>query len=248
MKTVEKDTKEKILIIIPAYNEADNILKVVESLSEENRFWDLLVINDCSIDNTLEIVKETKKAKIISLINNLGIGGAVQTGLKYAVRNNYDIAVQFDGDGQHLAKEIHKIIEPLKKDKINVVIGSRFLDKSLTNSTTSIRKIGIKILSLIINFFQKSKIHDVTSGFRAYDKRAMKFLARNYPTDYPEPESVVILLKMGFKIREVKVEMNPREKGKSSIYGLYSFYYMAKVILSILMVFFRNKKSYKNAD
>ncbi len=235
---------KKILIIIPAFNEEGSIAEVINSLKEENTNWDLLVIDDFSKDATLKILKCETRTKFIHLISNLGIGGAVQTGFKYAVYHNYDIAIQFDADGQHLASEVSKLLEPLLNNEANVTIGSRFFSRSKFNSTTLIRRYGIKILSHLIFILIGEKIYDVTSGFRAFDKNAIKFLSEEYPTDYPEPESLFILLKMGFKIKEVPVRMKLRKKGKSSIYGILNILYMIKVILSILMVFLRSKKSY----
>lgn len=226
----------KVLIIVPAYNEAIIIKSVLESIINENPDWDILVINDGSSDKTGEIAAELEKVKVINLPCNLGIGGAVETGFKYALYYNYDMAVQFDGDGQHKASEIKKILEPLALDRADIVIGSRFLLKSSNWKPKFSRRLGIKIFSLVNSILIGQKITDNTSGFRAYNKRTIEFLAKdNYPTDYPEPEAIILLGKNGFKIMEVFVEMQERTEGKSTISGLKQLYYMFKVLLSILV-------------
>ena len=235
----------KILIIVPAFNEAKNILNVINSLKNENNFWDIIVINDGSSDETGYIANSSGKAFVINLIFNLGIGGAVQTGFKFAYRNGYDIAIQFDGDGQHIASEVNKLLNPIIEGSADVVIGSRFLGKNNGWKSTLSRRIGIKTFYLINYILIKQKITDNTSGFRAYNKRAIKFLSANYPTDYPEPEAVILLGRNGFVINEVFTPMKQREGGKSSIYGIKSAYYMIKVLLSVFFTFVRPKISSK---
>lgn len=229
----------KILIIVPAYNESNNIAKVVNDIRLENNAWDILVVNDCSSDNTKEVAERIDKIKLINLCVNLGIGGAVQTGFIYARDHKYDIAIQFDGDGQHRAKEIIKLIEPIINDSTDVVIGSRFLEENNGFKSTKTRRIGILIIQFINWILTKEKVTDNTSGFRAYNQRALRYLSYNYPMDYPEPESIILLIRNDFKILEVSSLMNNRVFGKSSISGVMSIYYMVKVILSILMTSFR---------
>ncbi len=229
---------KKILVIIPAYNEESNILKVITQLKEHLPDANLLVVNDGSTDNTLKIAKDSNLAYIINLKQNLGIGGAVQTGFKFALKYNYDIALQFDGDGQHNYMEISKLTSPILGNKADVVIGSRFLDKNGFQSTFT-RRIGIKIFEIINSIIIRQKISDNTSGFRAYNRSAIEFLASNYPQDYPEPEAIILLGKRKFKIVEVAVNMHERSGGQSSIAGLQSAYYMIKVILSILITSIR---------
>ncbi len=226
----------KVLIIVPAYNEATIIKSVLESIIRENSDWDILLINDGSKDKTGEIASKMKMVKVVNLPCNLGIGGAVETGFKYAFFHNYDFAVQFDGDGQHKSSEINKILQPLFEGKADVVIGSRFLMKSSNWKPNLSRRLGIKIFSFVNSILINQKITDNTSGFRAYNKKAIEFLSRdNYPSDYPEPEAIILLGKNGFKMMEVFVEMQERTEGKSSISGLKQFYYMFKVLLSILV-------------
>lgn len=227
----------KILIIVPAYNEEDNIIGVIDSLKNECNYADILVINDGSKDNT-EQKARSKNVKVINQKLNLGIGGTIQTGFKFARKYNYDIVVQFDGDGQHNAYEIKRLIIPIIENLADVVIGSRFLNKGGFQSTF-LRRLGIKIFEYLNSILINQKITDNTSGFRAYNKKAIDFLADNYPQDFPEPEAIIILGKKNFKLIEIPVIMNERSKGKSSITGFKSIYYMIKVILSILITSIR---------
>jgi len=231
----------KILIIVPAFNESKNILNVLSSLKNENSDWDIVVIDDGSTDGTGGLTEQSGLASVVSLIYNLGIGGAVQTGFKFAKMNGYDIAVQFDGDGQHLAGEIPKILQPVLDGTADVVIGSRFLGKNAGWKSTYFRRLGIRIFYIINSVLINQKITDNTSGFRAYNKKAISFLAENYPTDYPEPEAVILLGRNGFTIREIFTLMKKREGGKSSIYGIKSVYYMLKVLLAIFLTTVRPK-------
>ncbi len=225
----------KILVVVPAYNEASNIEKVISDVLFVNNLFDILVVNDCSKDDTAKVVSKTSIVKLVNLPFNLGIGGAVQTGMKYAARNGYDVAIQFDGDGQHHADQIAEIINPIIRNEADVVIGSRFLDKSQNFRSTWQRRVGIKIFEGLNYLMIQQIIKDNTSGFRAYNKRAIKILAEYYPCDFPEPEAIVLLGKNGFRMKEVKTVMSERKGGKSSIEGLRSIYYMIKVIFSILI-------------
>ena len=225
--------KNKILLIIPAYNEEENILRVCTEIKEKRSDLDYVVINDGSKDNTLKILKENK-LNHINLVHNLGIGGAVQTGYKYAYENNYDIAVQFDGDGQHDINYVQKICEPIINGETNMCIGTRYLDKNSSEfQSTFMRRLGKNIISFFIRIFCHKKITDPTSGFRAVDKNIIELFANNYPTDYPEPESTVEVLKNKYKVMEVPVSMNQRKGGKSSINIIKSIDYMVKVSLAI---------------
>ncbi|WP_062058866.1 glycosyltransferase family 2 protein [Cellvibrio sp. OA-2007] len=233
--------RERILIIIPAYNEEKNIAKVIKSLNACNSAYECLVVNDGSKDNTQHEAEANGMATVIQLPSNLGIGGAVQTGFKYAFYNDFDYAIQFDGDGQHLASEIPKILSPLQTNDSDVCIGSRFVEKTMGFQSTFMRRIGIRIFEWMSRALIGKKITDSTSGFRAYNKQTIAFLAANYPTDYPEPETVILLGKNDFRIREVSVEMIERQGGESSISGLKSAHYMIKVILAMLMTAQRQK-------
>ena len=230
----------KTLIIIPAYNEEENILKTYNSIIDYNKKnqtkYDVIVINDGSIDKTEEILNKNK-INHITLIQNLGIGGAVQTGYKYALENNYDIAIQYDGDGQHDINYVKEIIKPIEEKKASMVIGSRFTTNSVSEfKSTRLRRIGINIISFIIKVKTGKKIYDTTSGFRAVDKEVLKLFSSYYPSEYPEPISTVNVLLSKLKICEVPVKMKPRVAGKSSISKFKSAYYMINVIISILLM------------
>lgn len=223
----------KILIIIPAYNEEKNIYKVIKSIQEIEPLVDILVINDGSKDNT-SFEANKAGAKVINLPFNLGIGGAVQTGYKYALYNNYDYAIQIDGDGQHNAEYIKDIISKLESGHFDMVIGSRFLNN--TNYKPSFfRKIGIGYFSKLISKVIGQEVTDTTSGYRGINKKVIKIFSEYYPTDYPEPETIIYLKKRNIKIGEVPVIMNYRQGGKSSITPIKSIYYMIKVTLAILL-------------
>ena len=223
----------KVLLIIPAYNEAKNIESVVNNIIQNYPQYDYLIVNDGSRDNTAEIC-ERNHYNYISLPLNLGIGGAVQTGYLYALKNNYSIAIQIDGDGQHDIQYVEKIIEPLLKGEADIAIGSRFITKEGFQSSAS-RRLGIQILSKLILLLCFKNVKDVTSGFRAVNQRFIKIYAENYPNDYPEPEAIVIALVHGGKIKEVPVVMLERENGTSSINFRKSIYYMIKVTLAIVI-------------
>lgn len=224
----------KTLIIIPAYNEALNIEKTVKSVVD-NKNYDYIVINDGSTDNTLEILKQNN-INHINLIKNLGIGGAVQTGYKYAYENNYDIAVQFDGDGQHDINYVKTICDPIIEGQADMCIGTRYMDKSSSEfQSTFMRRLGSNIISLCIRMLTGKKITDPTSGFRAANRKVIEEFAKEYPKEYPEPESTVSLLINKYNIKEVPVSMNERIGGKSSINIWKSVDYMVKVVLSIII-------------
>ena len=231
----------KVLVIIPAYNEADNIVRVIASLHGEFSAADLLVINDGSTDQTGQQAEKTGLARVINLPCNLGIGGSVQTGFIFAVRHGYNAVLQFDGDGQHVASEIPFLLEPLSSDKADVVIGSRFCSEQQGFRSYPLRRFGIRIFSLLNSLLIGQRITDCTSGFRAYNRKAFSFLAETYPADYPEPEAVLLLGKNDFRLLEVGTRMRERQGGRSSIRGFLSAYYMLKVILGILMGALRPK-------
>lgn len=231
----------KTVIIVPAFNESLNIVNAIESLKFENQDWDIIVINDGSDDNTGELAESTGKAYVVNLPCNLGIGGAVQTGFKFAENMGYEIAVKFDGDGQHKASEIKKLLKPILNDNADVAIGSRFYKNNNGYQSTFTRRIGIYIFKIVNSLIIQQKITDNTSGFRAYNKKSIAFLSRHYPSGYPEPEEVILLGRNGFIISEVDVEMQERQGGESSISGIKSIYYMIKVLLAIFMNLLRSK-------
>lgn len=226
----------KALVIIPAFNEEENIMKTANSLVNikiSNVKLDYIIINDGSTDNTLDVIKKNK-LKFIDLPFNLGIGGAVQTGYKYALYGNYDIAIQFDGDGQHNPSYIESLIKELNNG-CDLVIGSRYIEDNDTFKSTKYRRMGKNILSCLIKIFTSAKITDPTSGFRACNKKIIEKFADSYPSDYPEPDTLVSILKEKYIVKEISVEMNERAGGTSSITPIKAIYYMIKVSFSIII-------------
>ena len=223
----------KKLIIIPAYNEEANIVKTVESTERDAVGFDYIVINDCSTDRTKEICEE-HGFHYVDLPINLGIGGAVQTGYKYAWENGYDMAVQVDGDGQHDPEFLELMAEYLETHQVDMVIGSRFIEKQGFQSS-GMRRVGIRFFSGLIRLMTGKTITDPTSGLRMAGRNVIELFSKDYPRDYPEPESVVAILRKGLKVAEVPVIMREREGGVSSISMKKSVYYMVKVTLAILI-------------
>ena len=229
----KKGKNMKRLIIIPAFNEAENLPKVISSIEELQQDFDYVVINDGSTDNTRDLC-EKDNLTVVNLPINSGIGVAVQTGYKYALYNDYDIAIQIDGDGQHDVSYLKEIIEPLEKDEADVVIGSRFIERQGFQSSGT-RRMGIKLLSFFICICTGVRVKDVTSGFRAVNKRFIQVFAEDYSKDYPEPEAIVTAKMYGGRIIEMPVVMKEREAGRSSITLWKSVYYMIKVTLAIFV-------------
>ncbi|HKM05070.1 MAG TPA: glycosyltransferase family 2 protein [Lachnospiraceae bacterium] len=221
------------LVMIPAFNEEKSIEKVVMDIRENAPSFDYIIINDCSNDKTLELCKK-KKYPILNLPINLGIGGAVQTGYLYAKKHGYDIAVQFDGDGQHDAKYLESMMGMLIEHKLDMLIGSRFIEKEGFQSS-KMRRLGIKYFTFLIYVLTKKRITDPTSGMRMANRTVIEIFAKDYPKDYPEPESVVSILKMNKIIEEYPVIMRERVEGISSISAIKSIYYMIKVTIAMLV-------------
>lgn len=230
---------KKVCVIIPCYNEAENISATVKDVLAHNsdKFELLpLVINDFSADETFTAASEAG-GTVLDLPCNLGVGGAVQTGFKYALRNKFDYAIKFDGDGQHKAEYIATLLEPLENDNADMVIGSRFCQEHDGFKSTPTRMVGIKLFRCLNSFLTGQTVTDNTSGFRAYSREALEFTSIHYPAfDYPEPEEVVLMSKNGFRLLEQFVEMQPRLGGESTINPMKSVYFMLKVVFAILMV------------
>ena len=224
---------KKILIIVPAYNEEKSIENVLDSIKSAAPYCDIVVINDGSRDATAKMAEKCN-VNVITVPFNLGIGGAVQTGLLYAKKNDYDIAVQLDADGQHKAEELEKLLNTFDENNTDAVLGSRFLNKTDYHSTF-MRKLGNLIFSGLIGLVTKQLFADSTSGFRAFNRKAINFLAVHYPTEFPEPESLVILKRHGFKIKEISVEMNERQGGESSVTKFKAVYFMISISIAILI-------------
>ena len=228
--------KQRILIIVPAYNEAGSLPGLLRSLQIECSACDVVVIDDGSTDATRQCVADL--ARVITLPCNLGIGGAVQTGLQVALREDYDCALQVDGDGQHPPREVGKLLVALRESGCDMVVGSRFRAEGGFKSTAP-RRMGIRFFSLILSIICGTKITDPTSGFRVYNRRAIRLLAHTYSEDFPEVEALVVARRAGLRIVEIPVEMSERTTGKSSIGSFKSLIYMVKVPLAIFMTLLR---------
>lgn len=234
----------KILVIVPAYNEAEGIAQVIRRLQEDTPYADVLVINDGSSDATGRIARAAG-ANVIDLTCNLGIGGAVQTGYRYAADHHYDYAVQIDGDGQHNPCDLSRLLSAMSDTGADMVIGSRFITKQGFQSTFA-RKMGIGLLSTLLSKLTGRTVTDPTSGYRLCGRRAISLFAREYPADYPEVEALMLLYNRELSFAEIPVVMNERQGGVSSISALKSVYYMSKVILSVLLMKTMKRKAWEN--
>lgn len=233
-------TCPKILVIVPAYNEAQNISRVIGELSAFHLPVDILVVDDGSSDQTSFEARKTL-ASVVTLPFNLGVGGAVQTGIIYAKQKGYDIAVQMDGDGQHDPRYLQALLQPVFDNKADMVIGSRFL-KPFTGYTSSfVRRIGIHFFARLISFLTGYHVTDPTSGFRAFNRKAIMIFSKDYPVDFPEPEAIVLAKRYGLRLVEEPVEMRERIYGSSSIRYLRTLYYMIKVTFAIVLDMIKNK-------
>jgi glycosyltransferase involved in cell wall biosynthesis len=232
---------KKIAVVIPCYNEEEAIGKVIGELKALPVRGDYtitpVVVNDCSKDDTLQVLQKLG-CIYLDLPVNLGIGGAVQTGFKYALRNSFDIAIQLDGDGQHPSEQIEQLAIPILDGHANVVIGSRFIEKEGFQSTY-LRRSGINYFKRFNRLLTGLTITDSTSGFRAIDRKALEIVCKYYPDEYPEPEALILYAKNNLVIREVPVVMRERQGGVSSIRSYKSIYYMIKVTLAMLFIYLR---------
>ena len=223
----------KLLVIVPAYNEGQSLPGVVRDLRTHVPHADIAVVNDGSRDGTGAVARDLG-VMVLELPFNLGIGGAMQTGYRYAEQHGYDVAVQFDGDGQHVASEIRALVEGLQRDGADIVVGSRFLGSGEYRAPF-FRKVGIWIFSTVLSAILGMRVTDTTSGFRAVNRRGIEFFAQRYPEDYPEVESLVLLHRAGRRIAEVPIRMQERTGGRSSITPVRSVYYMVKVLLAVFI-------------
>ncbi len=227
---------KETIIIVPAYNEEKNIAGVIEQTRKTIKNADILVVDDCSKDKTKTILKELK-VDFISNPVNIGYGGAIQTGLLYAIEKDYKTIVLLDGDGQHDPTEIPTLIEKLKNEKLDLVIGSRFKERYKSiYSINFFRKLGMILFSKITSILTKQKIQDTTSGFQAFNKKVAKVLSEIYPSDFPDAEIIILLSKLSFKVSEIPVKMYQRKSGKSMITFFKSIYYPFRTIISIFTV------------
>jgi len=232
--------KDKVLVIIPAYNEAENIEKVLKEIKKNIKYADILVVNDCSKDNTKEIV-EKNKVKCITNIFNMKYAMTIQTGLKYACKNNYDYVIQMDGDGQHIASEAEKLYKEMKKSDTDIVIGSRYL-KDTGYPCPFFRRVGTKMFEILIKLFCHKKIADPLSGFQCLNKKVIEKYSKvgGYP-EYPDANLVIDMLLQGYKIKEVPVKMRLRESGESMHSGIIKpIKYMTVQIYTCIIIVIKN--------
>ena len=233
--------RARIAVVIPAYNEEESIAAVVasvNSISTNEIAIVPVVVNDCSKDSTWKIISGLN-CIALNLPINLGIGGAVQTGIKYAFNNGFDYAVQIDGDGQHPTQPIPMLMDELIKNKWDVVIGSRFI-KNEGFQSTIMRRSGIRYFQWLLKLITGETVTDPTSGMRMMNRKTMELLYAYYPDEYPEPEALIIYNRNGLKFGEVPVHMAERQGGQSSIHGFGTIYYMFKVTIAIIFTFLRN--------
>ena len=223
----------KILVLIPCYNEEENIVSTVERLKSTCPQVDFLVINDCSTDHSADIL-HALHYPFLDLPVNLGIGGGVQCGYQYAVHNGYDVTIQMDGDGQHDPAYLMEVVQPVLDGTYDMCIGSRFIKKE-GFQTSFMRRVGIRFLSWLIHLRCGKRVLDVTSGFRACNARMTAYFARHYAIDYPEPEAILAASLAGFSVGEAPVIMRERQGGVSSIHSFKSAYYMIKVSLALII-------------
>ena len=223
----------RVLVIIPAYNEESCIGATVREVQKEAPWADIVVINDCSTDGTMKVLEELDVCHL-DLPVNLGIGGAVQTGYRYAAVNGYDVAVQLDGDGQHDPKYLKDLVSVIESGEADLVTGSRFI-KFEGFQSSGLRRAGIRFLNAVISLVSGVKVTDATSGYRAVSSKLIAVYAEEYPTDYPEPEAIVMAKMNKAGIREIPVAMRDRTSGVSSINPVKSIYYMVKVTIALLL-------------
>lgn len=227
------------IAIVPAYNEEQNVGRVIDELHAFDPGLDIVVVSDGSVDRTIEVAAG-HGAHVVSLPFNLGIGGAVQTGFKYAHEQGYELVVRCDGDGQHIPAELPKVLEPVLAGEADIAVGSRFAGGEGYRSSAT-RRVGIRLLALIVSAIARQRVTDTTSGFQALNRKALDLFAADYPHDYPEVEGMVMTIKHRLRLREVPVEMREREHGRSSITALRSIYYMVKVLVALFVGLFRRR-------
>ena len=231
-------SKRRLVAIVPAWNESGAIGRVVDEIREFDSAIDVVVVDDASSDDTAKVA-ESHGATVLSLPFNVGIGGAVQTGFRYALEHGYELAVRLDGDGQHDASEIPKVLEPIEAGEADLVIGSRFVDPGGTYRPPFARRIGIRIFARLVSVLGGQRVTDTTSGFVALDRGGIELFAAQFPHDYPEVEATLVALRSGLRVAQVQVDMRERTTGSSSITFVRSLYYIVKVTLALLVASLR---------
>ncbi len=224
---------------MPAFNEEGCIGDVIGEIRAFDPGLEIVVIDDGSVDETVRVARARARAHVLKLPFNLGIGGAVQTGFRYAHENDFELAVRIDGDGQHDPAQLPAVIEPVLRGDVDIAVGSRYLGSNEGYQSSATRRVGIRILSGTVSMLTRQRITDPTSGFQALNRKAIRLFAADYPHDYPEVEGLVLLIRHRLRFCEVPVAMRPRAAGKSSIRALSSVYYMVKVLLALFVGTFR---------
>jgi glycosyltransferase involved in cell wall biosynthesis len=232
-------TELRRIAIVPAYNEERNVGRVLDELRAFDPGLDVVVVSDGSVDGTARVARE-HGAHVVQLPFNLGIGGAVQTGFRYAYEHGYDLVVRCDGDGQHVPGELPKVLEPVLAGRADIAVGSRFAGGDGYRSSAT-RRVGIRLLALVVSAIARQRVTDTTSGFQALNRKALVLFAADYPHDYPEVEGLVMTVKHRLRLEEVPVAMREREHGRSSITAARSVYYMTKVLLALFVGLFRRR-------
>jgi glycosyltransferase involved in cell wall biosynthesis len=228
----------RVVAVVPAWNEAGAIGGVVDDIRAFDRAIDVVVVDDASTDGTAAVAR-AHGATVLALPFNVGIGGAVQTGFRYARDEGYEVAVRLDGDGQHEAGELHKLLEPLRAGEADLVIGSRFVHPDGAYRPPFARRVGIRLFAGLVSLLGGERVTDTTSGFSAFDRTAIDLFAAEYPHDYPEVEATLVALRSGLRLVQVQVDMRERQAGTSSITFVRSLYYIVKVMLALLVASLR---------
>ena len=229
---------DRIVAVVPAWNEEGAIGDVVDEIRAFDPLIEVVVVDDASSDETAAVA-EAHGASVLRLLFNVGIGGAVQTGFRYARDEGYETAVRLDGDGQHDASELGKLLAPIRAGEADLVIGSRFVDPGGTYRPPFARRMGIRVFARLVSLLGGQKVTDTTSGFVALSRRGIELFATEYPHDYPEVEATLVALRSGLRLEQVQVDMRERQAGSSSITFVQSLYYIVKVMLALLVASLR---------
>jgi glycosyltransferase involved in cell wall biosynthesis len=233
----DRPRRLRCIAIIPAFNEEGSLGQVIAEIRASEPDLEIVVLDDASTDSTVRVAGSAG-VPVVRLPFNVGIGGAVQTGYQYALEHGFDVAIQVDGDGQHYPREIGQVLAPIFEEQADLAVGTRFA-KGGGYRGTRLRRVGIRIFARVVSLMVGQRVSDTTSGFRAVNRKALRLFAAQYPHDYPEVESIVLLSRHGLRMVEVPVQMRVREAGNSSITTLRSGYYMIKVLLALFIGLFR---------
>jgi glycosyltransferase involved in cell wall biosynthesis len=231
-------TEGRVVAVVPAWNEEEAIARVVDEIRAFDAAVDVVVVDDASRDGTAAAAAAAG-ATVLRLPFNVGIGGAVQTGIRYARDEGYEVAARLDGDGQHDASELGKLLAPIRAGDADLVIGSRFVDPGGSYRPPFARRMGIRIFARLVSVLGGQRVTDTTSGFVALNRTGIELFADEYPHDYPEVEATLVALRSGLRLSQVQVEMRERQTGTSSITFVRSLYYIVKVMLALIVASLR---------